>query len=67
MSITQWSCQTSGEVISAGGGRIARYFIGLTPGYFAGNLSAEDVRDHWDKVVDETGYIVPRDRPKRWR
>jgi len=52
-------CQTSGEVISAGGGRIARYFIGLTPGYFAGNLSAEDVRDHWDKVVDETGYIVP--------
>ena len=52
-------CQTSGEVISAGGGRIARYFIGPTPGYFAGSLSAGDVRDHWDKVVDETGYIVP--------
>jgi len=52
-------CNVTGEVISAGGGRVARYFIGLTPGYFAADMDPEAVRDHWNQVCDTTGYIIP--------
>lgn len=49
----------SGEVFSAAGGRVARFFIGLTTGYYNGSLTPEDVRDHFDQVRDEKGYTVP--------
>jgi NAD(P)-dependent dehydrogenase (short-subunit alcohol dehydrogenase family) len=49
----------SGEVYSAAGGRVARFFTGLTLGYYNGELTAEDVRDHFDQVRDESGYTVP--------
>jgi NAD(P)-dependent dehydrogenase (short-subunit alcohol dehydrogenase family) len=52
-------CTTTGEIYSAAGGVISRFFIGLTPGYDNPNLTAEDVRDNWDTVRDETGYTVP--------
>ena len=52
-------CPVTGEIYSAAGGRIARYFIGLTPGYFNPALTMEDVRDHFDEIRDEEGYIVP--------
>jgi NAD(P)-dependent dehydrogenase (short-subunit alcohol dehydrogenase family) len=53
------SCELSGEVLSAGGGRVARVFIGVTRGYLKGDLTAEDIRDHLDEVFDDTGYQVP--------
>jgi NAD(P)-dependent dehydrogenase (short-subunit alcohol dehydrogenase family) len=49
----------SGEIYSVAGGLVARFFIGLTPGYFNPNLTVEDVRDHWAEIRDEDGYIVP--------
>ncbi len=49
----------TGEVYSAAGGRVARFFIGLTPGYYNAELTPEDVRDHFDEVRDEAGYSVP--------
>ena len=52
-------CPVTGEIYSAAGGRIARFFIGLTEGYYSENLTAEEVRDNFDKIRDETGYIVP--------
>jgi NAD(P)-dependent dehydrogenase (short-subunit alcohol dehydrogenase family) len=52
-------CTTTGEIYSAAGGCISRFFVGLTPGYDNPNVTAEDVRDHWDEVRDETGYTVP--------
>jgi len=52
-------CPVTGEIYSAAGGRIARFFIGLTDGYYSENLTAEEVRDNFDKIRDETGYIVP--------
>ena len=52
-------CTVSGEIYSVAGGRVARFFIGLTEGYFEADLSVEDVRDHWDEIRDEKGYIVP--------
>jgi NAD(P)-dependent dehydrogenase (short-subunit alcohol dehydrogenase family) len=54
-------CQVSGEIYSAAGGRVARFFIGMTEGYYNPELTAEDVRDHFAEVRDETGYTVPAD------
>jgi NAD(P)-dependent dehydrogenase (short-subunit alcohol dehydrogenase family) len=49
----------SGEVFSAAGGRVARFFIGLTKGYYKPALTAEDVRDNFAQIRDESGYSVP--------
>jgi len=52
-------CPVSGEVYSVGGGRVARVFIGETPGYFNANLTLEDVRNNFEQIRNEDGYIVP--------
>lgn len=55
------ACEVSGEVYSAAGGIISRFFIGLTPGYYNPELTAEDIAAHLAEIRDETGYIVPED------
>jgi NAD(P)-dependent dehydrogenase (short-subunit alcohol dehydrogenase family) len=52
-------CPVTGEIYSAAGGRIARFFIGLTEGYYDPQLTLEGVRDHFDQIRNEDGYIVP--------
>jgi len=52
-------CPVSGEIYSVGGGRVARFFVGLTEGYANPELTLEDVRDNFDLVRDEAGYTVP--------
>jgi NAD(P)-dependent dehydrogenase (short-subunit alcohol dehydrogenase family) len=52
-------CPVSGEVYSVGGGRVARVFIGVTPGVVDPGLTVETVRDRFDEIRDETGYQVP--------
>ena len=52
-------CPVTGEIYSAAGGRIARMFIGLTDGYYNPALTLEDVRDHFEQIRSEDGYIVP--------
>src|SRR5437763_13654266 len=52
-------CPVSGEIYSAAGGRIARFFIGLTEGYYSANLTPEECRDNFDQIRSEDGYIVP--------
>jgi NAD(P)-dependent dehydrogenase (short-subunit alcohol dehydrogenase family) len=52
-------CSVSGEVFTVGAGRVGRFFIGMTPGYFDPHLSPEAVRDHISEIRDETGYLVP--------
>lgn len=57
-------CQLTHEVFSCGGGRFARMFIGLTPGWTAprgARVSVEDIASHLDQIRDETGYTVPRE------
>jgi NAD(P)-dependent dehydrogenase (short-subunit alcohol dehydrogenase family) len=49
----------TGEIYSVGGGRVARFFIGMTHGYYNAKLTLEDVRDHFADIRDETGYTVP--------
>ena len=52
-------CSVTGEVFTVGAGRVGRFFVGMTQGYFNPNLTVEDVRDHLDRIRDETGYLVP--------
>jgi len=49
----------TGEVYSVAGGLVARFFIGLTNGYYDPELTVEGVRDHWAEIRDEDGYLVP--------
>jgi NAD(P)-dependent dehydrogenase (short-subunit alcohol dehydrogenase family) len=52
-------CTVSGEIFSVGGGRVARVFVGATPGLFDAEPTPEAVRDGWSLVTPADGYIVP--------
>jgi NAD(P)-dependent dehydrogenase (short-subunit alcohol dehydrogenase family) len=52
-------CPITGEILSAAGGRIARFFVGLTQGWVPdGELTVESIRDNLDQIRDETDYMV---------
>jgi NAD(P)-dependent dehydrogenase (short-subunit alcohol dehydrogenase family) len=56
------ACDLTHEIFSVGGGRFARAFIGLAPGWTAEKgtkPSLEDIRDHLGEIRNEEGYIVP--------
>jgi len=55
------NCAATGEIYSSGGGRFARYFVGLTQGYYQHDLDIESVRDHFDRATSNDGYREPRD------
>jgi NAD(P)-dependent dehydrogenase (short-subunit alcohol dehydrogenase family) len=52
-------CAVTGEVYSVGGGRVARIFVGVTPGIVDAGLTPETVRDRLDDIRSEEGYAVP--------
>ncbi len=55
-------CDLTHQIFSVGGGRFARMFVGLTPGWFAGTgakPAPEEVRDQMDRIRDPQGYIIP--------
>jgi NAD(P)-dependent dehydrogenase (short-subunit alcohol dehydrogenase family) len=52
------------EVYSVGGGRFARVFVGLCPGWMAEGgagavVTAEDVQANLEQIRDPEGYIIP--------
>jgi NAD(P)-dependent dehydrogenase (short-subunit alcohol dehydrogenase family) len=51
-------CPVSGNIYSVGGGRVARFFVGLTPGFLDRTLTPEAVRDHFDEINDPEGYVI---------
>ena len=51
-------CSVTGEVFSAGGGRVARIFWGVTPGVHKAEISGEDIRDNLDAIMDTSEMIV---------
>jgi NAD(P)-dependent dehydrogenase (short-subunit alcohol dehydrogenase family) len=56
------ACELTHEVFSAAGGRYARIFIGLAPGWYGGKdhvPTAEDVLDNLDQIEKRDGYLVP--------
>ena len=52
-------CPVTGEIFAVGGGRVSRYFTGLTPGHFDPHLTVETVRDNVDAIRAEEGYTTP--------
>ena len=53
--------QFTHEIFSAGGGRYARFFIGVNQGWFAGKgtvPTVEEVADHLDEIRDISDYQV---------
>jgi NAD(P)-dependent dehydrogenase (short-subunit alcohol dehydrogenase family) len=56
------ACELTHEIFSVGGGRFARMFIGLTPGWVADGgqkVSAEDVQSHIEQIRNPEGYTIP--------
>jgi len=56
------SCELTHELFSVGGGRYARVFIGMAPGWNAGAdavVSAEDIAANLDTIREQSGYTVP--------
>jgi NAD(P)-dependent dehydrogenase (short-subunit alcohol dehydrogenase family) len=58
-------CPVSGHVYTVGGGRVARLFIGMGPGWVRtdGELTIEDVRDRFQEIDDTSGATVPEGIP----
>jgi NAD(P)-dependent dehydrogenase (short-subunit alcohol dehydrogenase family) len=56
------SCDSTGEVYTVGGGRIARILVAEGPGWVKKDgLTAEDVRDNWQQITAESPIVVPKD------
>jgi NAD(P)-dependent dehydrogenase (short-subunit alcohol dehydrogenase family) len=53
------SCEVTGEIYSCGGGRVARVFVGVTPGIVDTELSVEAVAERLAEIRAEDGYEVP--------
>jgi NAD(P)-dependent dehydrogenase (short-subunit alcohol dehydrogenase family) len=57
------ACTTTHGAYSAAGGRYAKVFTGLAPGWFAGkgaSVTAEDIAANIEQITKEDGYIVPQ-------
>ncbi|MDG2026626.1 MAG: SDR family NAD(P)-dependent oxidoreductase [Acidimicrobiales bacterium] len=53
------SCELNGEVLACAGGRVARVFVGATPGIFDRNLTIDMVAENIEEICAEEGYTVP--------
>jgi NAD(P)-dependent dehydrogenase (short-subunit alcohol dehydrogenase family) len=53
------SCDRTGAVYSVGGGRVARVFLGVTPGVVEPGLTAESIAASIDRIDDTDGFFVP--------
>jgi NAD(P)-dependent dehydrogenase (short-subunit alcohol dehydrogenase family) len=56
------SFEPSGECFLAGGGRMARLFLGVAPGFISEDGSAEDFAEHLGDVMNAADFLVPGDR-----
>jgi NAD(P)-dependent dehydrogenase (short-subunit alcohol dehydrogenase family) len=55
------SVPCNGETLTAGAGRVARVCFAVAPGYQApGQLTIEDVAEHWSTITDESSMVVVR-------
>jgi NAD(P)-dependent dehydrogenase (short-subunit alcohol dehydrogenase family) len=51
-------CMLNGEVLSVAAGRVARFFMGLTPGIVDDDLTIEAVRDHEPDITRTDAFDV---------
>jgi NAD(P)-dependent dehydrogenase (short-subunit alcohol dehydrogenase family) len=55
-------CQLTHEVFDVGGGRYARIFVGMTPGWVKGPgqpASVEEIAANLDRIRDTSDYTIP--------
>jgi hypothetical protein len=56
------ACSVSHEIFAVGGGRYARMFIGVSPGWCVGQnnfATVDDISNNFDTIRDTTGYVIP--------
>jgi NAD(P)-dependent dehydrogenase (short-subunit alcohol dehydrogenase family) len=53
------SCEATGRVFSAGGGRIAEVFIAEARGFHSADLTPELIAENWSAITEREGYVVP--------
>jgi NAD(P)-dependent dehydrogenase (short-subunit alcohol dehydrogenase family) len=53
------SCDRNGAIYSVGGGRIARVFLGVTPGVMEPDLTAESIAESIDQIDDTDDFFIP--------
>jgi NAD(P)-dependent dehydrogenase (short-subunit alcohol dehydrogenase family) len=54
-------CALNREILSVGGGRIARVFLGLTPGWSTPDaLTPETIEEHLPDILATDGFRIPR-------
>lgn len=54
-------CRVTGHELSVWSGRVARVVVGTGVGHFDRRLSAEIIRDQWDKITAAEGLYEARD------
>jgi len=52
------SCETTGEVFTVGGGKVARVFVAEGPGWKSDDLDPEGIAANWDAIMAETPYVL---------
>ena len=53
------TCSVTGEIYLAGGGGVARMFIGQSKGIVRPGLTPEDVVENWARINDVSEYVIP--------
>jgi hypothetical protein len=53
------SCTTSGEMFTVGVDGLSRMFVGVNDGIFDLGLTAAEVQDRLDEILDPRTFIVP--------
>jgi NAD(P)-dependent dehydrogenase (short-subunit alcohol dehydrogenase family) len=64
------ACTTTHGVYSSLGGRVARAFVGVTPGHQGSRtepMNADEVAASWAEICDETGYRAPGSLTEEYR
>jgi NAD(P)-dependent dehydrogenase (short-subunit alcohol dehydrogenase family) len=62
-SVAAWlsheSCAVTGQVITAAGRRVGRVMIAETTGIFGDRMTPEDIKAHWNAIVDPGKPVEP--------
>lgn len=54
-------CEVTGQVFSAGGGRVARIVVGVGPGIYDERLTAESLDERAEELLGDAALVIPAD------
>jgi NAD(P)-dependent dehydrogenase (short-subunit alcohol dehydrogenase family) len=57
------ACDFTHEIFSVGGGRVARMFVGTSPGWYGGRepVDVDDIAANIDAIRSTEGFVIPED------